>query len=114
MPYINLKTTITVTDEKAEILKAKFGKAIESFPGKTEAWLMVGIEDNQKLWFKGDNSQDSAIVDVDLLGGVSKDGALKMTCTVCDILEEELGISPSRVYVKYMGYADWGWNNTNF
>ena len=34
--------------------------------------------------------------------------------SVCDILEEVLGISPSRVYVKYMGYADWGWNNTNF
>ena len=114
MPYINLKTTANVSDEKSEILKAKFGKAVESFPGKTEAWLMVGIEDNQKLWFKGDNSQDSAIVDVDLLGGVSKDGALKMTSAVCDILEEELGISPSRVYVKYMGYADWGWNNTNF
>ena len=114
MPYINLKTTTKVTDEKAEILKAKFGEAIECFPGKTEAWLMVGIEDEQKLWFKGDNSADSAIVDVDLLGGVSKDGALKMTCTVCDILEKELGISPARVYVKYMGYADWGWNNTNF
>ena len=46
MPYINLKTTTKVTEEKAEILKAKFGKAIESFPGKTESWLMVGIEDN--------------------------------------------------------------------
>ena len=114
MPYINLKTTAKVTDEKAEILKAKFGKAIESFPGKTEAWLMVGIEAEQKLWFKGDNSADSAIVDVDLLGAVSKDGSLKMTCAVCDILEEVLGISPSRVYVKYTGYADWGWNNTNF
>ena len=114
MPYINLKTTTKVTEEKAEILKAKFGKAIESFQGKTEAWLMVGIEAEQKLWFKGDNSADSAIVDVDLLGAVSKDGSLKMTCAVCDILEEVLGISPSRVYVKYTGFADWGWNNTNF
>ena len=114
MPYINLKTTKKVSPEKCESLKTAFGKAIECFPGKTEAWLMVGIEDGAKLWFKGDNSADSAIVDVDLLGGVSKDGALKMTCTVCDILEEVLGISPARVYVKYMGYADWGWNNTNF
>ena len=114
MPYINLKTTVNVTNEKAEALKAKFGKAIECFPGKTEAWLMVGIEDNQRLWFKGDNSADSAIVDVDLLGGVSKDGALNMTCAICDILQEVLAIPSNRVYVKYMGYADWGWNNTNF
>ena len=62
MPYINLKTTKTVAPEKCEVIKAAFGKAIESFPGKTEAWLMVGIEDNVKLWFKGDASSDSAIV----------------------------------------------------
>jgi propionaldehyde dehydrogenase len=30
MPYINLKTTMKVTDEKAEVLKAKFGKAIDT------------------------------------------------------------------------------------
>lgn len=114
MPYINLKTTKKVSAENAENLKAAFGKAIECFPGKTEAWLMVGIEDEIKMWFKGDNSQDTAIVDVDLLGSVSKDGSEAMTVEVCDILEKELGISPSRVYVKYTGYADWGWNKNNF
>ena len=114
MPYINLKTTKTVAPEKCEAIKTAFGKAIESFPGKTEAWLMVSVEDEIKMWFKGDNSQDTAIVDVDLLGSVSKDGSEAMTAEVCDILEKELGISPSRVYVKYTGYADWGWNKSNF
>jgi hypothetical protein len=113
MPFINTRTNTTITPEQESSIKAKLGDAIRCL-GKSEGWLMLNFEDNCRLWFKGDNSQDSAIVDVDLLGGVSKDGALKMTCTVCDILEEELGISPSRVYVKYMGYADWGWNNTNF
>lgn len=114
MPYINLKTTKKVTSEQGESLKAAFGKAIECFPGKTEAWIMVGIEDGVKLWFKGDASQDSAIVDVELLGSVSKDGSQAMTAEICNILEKELGISPDRVYVKYKGYADWGWNRINF
>lgn len=114
MPYINLKTTKTVAPEKCESLKAAFGKAIESFPGKTEAWLMVGIEDDAKLWFKGDASSDSAIVDVDLLGQVNSSASEKMTSVVCDILERELGISPDRIYVKYTGYNDWGWNGQNF
>lgn len=114
MPYINLKTTKTVAPEKCEVIKTAFGKAIESFPGKTEAWLMVGVEDGVKLWFKGDNSEDSAIVDVDLLGQVNADASEKMTKVVCDILENELGISPDRVYVKYTGYANWGWNRQNF
>ena len=114
MPYINLKTTKTLTPENCEKIKNAFGKAIECFPGKTEAWLMVGIEDGVKLWFKGDDSKDTAIVDVELLGSVSKEGSEKMTVEVCNILQNELGISPDRIYVKYKGYADWGWNNMNF
>lgn len=114
MPYINLKTTVKVAPEKSDKIKTAFGKAIECFPGKTEAWLMVGIEDDMKLWFKGDNSQDSAIVDVDLLGQVNSAASEKMTGVICDILENELKISPDRVYVKYTGYNDWGWNKNNF
>ncbi|MBQ8182672.1 MAG: hypothetical protein IJ025_02075 [Clostridia bacterium] len=114
MPYINLKTTKMLTPENCENLKSAFGKAIECFPGKTENWLMVGLEDGARLWFKGDASQDSAIVDVELLGNVSKESSETMTVKVCNILQKELGISPDRVYVKYKGYADWGWNNMNF
>ena len=114
MPYINLKTTKSVSEEKCQNVKSAFGKAIECFPGKSEAFLMVGIEDNAKLWFRGDNSSDSAIVDVELLGSVNSAASEKMTIAICDILENELGISPDRVYVKYSGYNDWGWNKANF
>ena len=114
MPYINLKTTAKVSEEKCVAIKSAFGKAIECFPGKSEAYLMVGIEDGAKLWFRGDASQDSAIVDVELLGSVNSSASEDMTEAVCNILEEELGIAPDRVYVKYTGYADWGWNKHNF
>lgn len=114
MPCINLKTTKKISAEQGESLKTAFGKAIECFPGKTEAWLMVGIDDGARLWFKGDNSRDSAIVDVELLGSVSKEDSEAMTVEVCNTLEKELGLSPDRVYVKYKGYSDWGWNGGNF
>ena len=114
MPYIKLTTTAKVDAAKAQALKAGFGKAIENFPGKTEQWLMVNIEDQQRMWFRGDDSENAAMVDVDLLGGVSKSASEKMTAALCDLLQKELGVSPTRVYVKYTGYADWGWNGTNF
>ncbi len=114
MPYIKLTTTAKVDAGKAAALKTKFGKAIESFPGKTENWLMVGIEDAQKMWFRGDDSADTAMVDVDLLGSISAAASQRMTAALCEILHAELGISPDRVYVKYTGYADWGWNGSNF
>ncbi len=114
MPYIKLTTTARVDAPKADALKARFGKAIESFPGKTELWLMVAIEGEKQMWFRGDNSADTAMVEVDLLGSIAKQGSERMTAALCDILEQELGIAPDRTYVKYTGFADWGWNGSNF
>ncbi len=114
MPYINLKTTKKMSADQCTRVKAAFGKAIECFPGKSEAYLMVGIEDGVKLWFRGDNSTDTAIVDVELLGAVNSEASEVMTKAVCDLLQAELGIAPDRVYVKYTGYKDWGWNGHNF
>ncbi len=114
MPYINLKTTKKLSAEQCDAVKTAFGKAIECFPGKSEAYLMVCIEDEKKLWFAGDASKDSAVVDVQLLGAVNHSASNDMSAEICSILERELGISPSRVYVKYEGYDDWGWNGRNF
>ena len=114
MPYIELKTTAAVSEKKALDLKTAFGKAIECFPGKTENWLMVNIEDQKRMWFKGDNSSDCAMVCVDLLGSVSSSASEKMTAEICDVLSKQLSLSPDRVYVKYSGFSDWGWNGGNF
>ena len=114
MPYVKLTTTAKVDETKAAALKAAFGKAIECFPGKSEAWLMVAIESEQKMWFRGDNSADTAMVDVELLGNVDPAQSEAMTDRVCSILNEILGIAPDRIYVKYTGYRNWGWNGGNF
>jgi hypothetical protein len=75
---------------------------------------MVAVDDGKRMWFKGDNSADTAMVEVELLGDVNASASETMTARVCDILEETLGISPARVYVKYTGYRNWGWNGGNF
>ena len=54
MPFINVKTSAKLNEEKIEKIKAEMGKAITLFPGKTEAWLMVNVEPDCKLYFKGD------------------------------------------------------------
>ncbi len=114
MPYISVKTTKFVSSKKDDILKTKLGKAIECFPGKTEAWLMVSIEDETKMWFKGDNSADSAMIDVCIFGAAKTDAYDRMTKAVTDIVSEELEISPDKIYIKYSEYDRWGWNGNNF
>ena len=54
MPFINSRVTVKLSDEKEESIQSRLGKAIELIPGKSEEWLMLGFEDNYKLYFKGE------------------------------------------------------------
>ena len=113
MPFINTKVTTEITKEKEEILKAELGKAI-TLIGKGEAYLMLGFEDNCRLWLGGKNDTDMAFVEVSLLGHTTKDKAEKLTAAICDIMEKELSISGDKVYVKYSETDLWGFNSFMF
>lgn len=109
MPFINTKVTTEITKEKEAVLKAELGKAI-TLIGKGEAYLMLGFEDNQRLWFGGKNDTDMAYVEVSLLGHITKENAGKLTAAICEIFERELSICADKVYVKYSETDLWGWD----
>ena len=109
MPFIDSRITVKVTEEKKEILKAKFGKAVNLI-GKPESFLMVGIEDNYSLYFAGDKLEKGAYIAVSLYGSASEGDYEKMTSAICEILEDELEIPGNHVYVTFHSCNDWGWN----
>lgn len=113
MPFINVKTNASVTKEKAENIKSALGTAITAIPGKSEGWLMVGIEDGYKLWFKG-TDEPAAMVEVQLYGNASGSAMSELTSRITGILSDALAIPPDRVYVSYMCTENWGWNGSNF
>ena len=113
MPFIDSKITVPVTPEKKEAIKAKLGQAV-SVIHKTESYLMVGIESDYDLWLAGKKLDKGAYVSVSLYGKASSDDYSKMTGKICEILNEELGIDSSSVYVTYHPIPDWGWNGSNF
>lgn len=114
MPYIELKTSKSLEPEEKRQLKAELGRAIECFPGKTERWLMVKIEDGASMWFAGDNSSDCAMLEVSLLGKGTDRAFDDMSDTLCSIMENVVGVKAERVYIKYCETEHWGWNGTNF
>lgn len=113
MPFINLKTNKKISAETADILKAQFGKAIGIIPGKSESWLMVALEPEIKMYFKGSDS-DCAMISVEIFGGCSESVKENMTAEVTKIVGSLLGIAADRVYVKYAEVESWGWNGGNF
>ena len=51
MPFIDARFSTPVDKIKEEAIKSRLGQAI-SLIGKSEAYLMVQIQDNCKLYFK--------------------------------------------------------------
>ena len=72
MPFINVKTNIPVSENAQEALKTRLGQANEAIPGKSEAWLMVGVEPECALWFQGTDAP-AALVEVSVYGGAEPD-----------------------------------------
>lgn len=114
MPFIGSKVTVKLSPEKEEIIKTRLGEAIGLFPGKSEAFLMVGFEDEYKLYFGGEKLDKGAFVEVKTFGKATKESFDSMTDVVCKIFEEELGIPQSKIYIKYEEVENWGWNGRNF
>ena len=112
MPLITAKTSTEISKEKEAVLKAKFGKAIELI-NKSESWLMIDFQENCRLWFKGEETP-SAMIEIDLFGKASDSGYDALTKAITDIVSDELGISPDRIYVKYNEINHWGYSGFNF
>lgn len=114
MPYINTTTTKKLDKSERDQIKAGLGKIIAEIPGKSENWLMVGFCEGAAMYFRGDDSDDCAYVEVSILGHADSDAYERMTSGICDLFQQKLGISPDRVYVKYEEAGNWGWNGANF
>ncbi len=114
MPFIDSKVSVKITEEQEKELKTRLGQAISLIPGKSENWLMTGFEDNYHLYFRGDNSEPIAYIEVRIFGGPNKAAFQKMTEEITKIYGDVLGIAPDHMYIKYSATPDWGWNGGNF
>ena len=113
MPMIQAKVTMELPQEKRDVLKAEFGKAI-SLLNKPESYLMIDLSDKADLYFGGKKLGKGAYVEIKVFGNVDASASSKMTARVCEILQAQLGIPGDAVYVSYFGTSNWGWNGSNF
>ncbi|MBQ8208015.1 MAG: hypothetical protein IJZ89_04685 [Clostridia bacterium] len=114
MPFINTITTKKISDAERDAVKAELGKIIAEIPGKSEQWLMLAFNDGVKMYFRGDDSLDSAYVEISIFGTAGSDAYDCLTAKICELYESKLGIPADRVYVKYEECTRWGWNGANF
>ncbi len=113
MPFIDSRITVPVAPTMKEEIKTALGGLITTLH-KSEAYLMVSIQDNCDLWLGGKKLEKGAYVAVSLYGSAPAQAYDQLTGQICALLSDKLGIPGSAVYVTYHPLQDWGWNGSNF
>lgn len=113
MPYIQVKTNREVTKKEEIELKTLLGNDISLLPGKSEAWLMVQVEDRQKLYFQG-SDEACAILEVKVYSEGDKIDYGPLTKALTDKVSSLLQIKKDRIYIEYEETPNWGWAGSNF
>ncbi len=113
MPFVSLKTNITIDDFTKIEIKQTFGELIKILPGKSEEWLMVEIDDRKDLFFKG-SKESAAMIEVKMYGGANQNSLDNFTSKITDFISQKILIPSSRIYVSYFSTNDWGYNGSNF
>lgn len=114
MPFIISRTNRSISREQEKQLKASLGKAICLVPDKSEQYLMLGFEDNCRLWLRGDDSQPKAYIEAAIWGNEAHLGYDAFTAEVTRIFHDVLGIAPDCIYIRYSDIPDWGVAGHNF
>lgn len=116
MPVIHTYASTPIAREARESLKATFGQAIATVPGKSEQWLMCLFEENMPIYHAGNGDDPAALVTVDVCAAepIARSVWEGLTATICNALESRLGIDPARIYIRYGTTPDFGWNGINF
>lgn len=113
MPFINVKTSAKLSEQVKLEIENQLTSSISLLPGKTSNYFMCAVEDNISMMFHGDK-QPAAFVEVKIFGSSTREAYTNLTAKICDILEENAGVSPDFCYVKFEEVENWGFNKRLF
>lgn len=108
MPYIELKTSVKLNEEKKTELKTVLGEIVTLIPGKTEAVTMIGLLDEFELYLGGTKLERGAYVEVKMYKEASFESKAVLTEAIFKLLKDSLGIENSDAYVTFFEQPQWG------
>lgn len=107
MPFIVSRINRKVSEEQKIELKANLGKAIECVPYKSEAFLMVGIEDEYTLFMAGNGDEPLAYVEVSIWKNENHMGYQSLTREIANSINKVLGVALENIYIRYIDIPSW-------
>lgn len=114
MPYFHVQTNITIPEEQADSFLTEASKQLAEELGKPERYVMVDLTSGTNLRFSG-SKEPAAYVELKSIG-LSEAQTQPLAGFVCGLLEDQLNIPSSRVYIEFINIPGkfWGWNGGTF
>lgn len=114
MPYLKIQTNLPLS-RKAEraVLKTASTLVAEELD-KPADFVMVAVQANTPMLFAG---TDDPVAFLELKAiGLPARKTRRLSEALCNLVQEHLGIPPSRVYVKFIDVRRgmWGWQGDTF
>lgn len=113
MPFISFTTNHKLTLRQENEIARRTGELITLLPGKKEENLMLHLEDNQIMYFRGEDIP-CMMVDVKLYKSIDFDAKKKFTEELMKMIKETTNIEPNDIYVSFDEYQNWGKQGTLF
>ena len=110
MPYISFKTNHKLTLRQENTIKSKSGELISLIPGKTEKALMIHMEDDQIMYFKGEETP-CMMIEINLYKSAEFNDK-KLTEAMIQMIHETTKIEADNIYVIFHEFDHWGLNQT--
>ncbi|MDR1444890.1 MAG: hypothetical protein LBI94_08435 [Treponema sp.] len=108
MPYIQVTIGQKLSDPQKEALKSELGRLITIIPGRTEADLIVSIQDGGALYMGG-IKEPAVYVDLRVYTAADPDAKKRFTGELFSSITRQFGIPSSRQYLTIGEYDHWGY-----
>jgi len=109
MPYLQISLSPKLDDATKTALIREAGKLIELIPGKSESVLMVRLDDDADVRFRG-ICEKCAYVSVSLYKPSSFEAKQAFAKAFTESLGQLAGIEPSNVFLTYTEFPNWAAN----
>ena len=114
MPYLNIQTNLPLSRKAVRTVLKTASTLVARELGKPEAFVMLALQSDTPMLFAGTDDPVAflELKAIDLPVRKTK----KLSESLCDLIEDHLGIPPSRVYVKFLDVRRgmWGWKGETF
>jgi phenylpyruvate tautomerase len=114
MPYLQIQTNLPMTKRaKQSILQAASLLVAEEL-GKPQEFVMIALQPNTDMIFAG-TEDPVAFLELKSVGLPGRQ-TRRLSSELCSLIQQHLGISPSRTYVKFIDvrHGMWGWKGDTF